>query len=75
MQEFWSGLPSRIGNGASSSTRKDREDTHIEPRSALAAQPRDLTFTSVEGDFQARIELMSFKLSIPCGALMFQHWE
>lgn len=53
-QEFWSGLPSRSnGNGASSSGRRE-EDTHIEPRSPLAAQPHDLTFTSIEGDFQVR---------------------
>jgi hypothetical protein len=35
------------------------DDAHIEPRSPLLAQPRDLTFTSVEGDFQARAHTAS----------------
>ena len=52
-QEFWGGLPGRNGNGASGSGRSV-DDAHIEPRSALPGQPRDLTFTSVEGDFQVR---------------------
>ena len=58
MQEFWGGLPSSRGgssgtNGASTSGRGDIE--HIEPRSPLRAPHHDLTFTSVEGDFQAGV--------------------
>ena len=67
MQEFWSGLPSSRGNGANGASTSGRgRDEHIEPRSSLQAPPHDLTFTSVQGDFQARalVKYPHQKLSI-----------
>ena len=54
VQEFWGGLPSSRGNGANGTSTSGRGGgEHIEPRSPLQAPPHDLTFNSVEGDFQA----------------------
>lgn len=65
MQEFWTGMPATSSNGRSH-TNGGRllEEPHIQPRSPLRTQPRDIAFSATEGDFQARsiVQHISFCL-------------
>ena len=54
-QEFWTGVPPSMcessQNGGNSNSREQR-GRFLEPRCLLTSQAHDITFSSVEGDFQ-----------------------
>ena len=57
MQEFWMGVPasmceSAASNGSSNGRRE--QERFPQPRCPLPSEPHDITFSSVEGDFQVR---------------------
>ncbi|CAL5228575.1 g11732 [Coccomyxa viridis] len=56
IEEFWSGVPASMcesKQSGSSSNGGQPTEKFLEPRCLLSSQAHDITFTSVEGDFQA----------------------
>ncbi|BDA51073.1 hypothetical protein COCOBI_17-2930 [Coccomyxa sp. Obi] len=53
IQEFWTGMPGHSSNGSRHTNGgRPSEEPHIQPRSPLRTQPRDIAFSATEGDFQ-----------------------
>lgn len=53
IQEFWTGMPGRMPNGGlCTNGGRPSGEPHIQPRSPLRTQPRDIAFSATEGDFQ-----------------------
>lgn len=77
-QEYWSGVPASMCEGSSndSSGGNGRQLQHafLVPRCPLLSQAHDITFSSIEGDFQVPMRGPSQPLLQPSFESYCQHW-